>query len=173
MERIDIFDSRGRKTGKTATKTQAHRHGYWHTAAHVWIFCKGKVLLQKRAAVSAINPCKWDISSAGHVSAGEYPKRTALRELHEELGLHLLPERLKKVKVMPGQIRLGKVINNEFYHVYFCKMMLPKKLVLQKEEVSAVKLFTKKELRTALQKNPKAFVEHGDYWQFILSQHWS
>lgn len=50
------------------------------------------VLLQKRSAVKDSNAGCYDISSAGHVAAGDEYLTTAVRELKEELGLR---QRLK------------------------------------------------------------------------------
>ena len=45
-------------------------------------------------------PGCYDISSAGHISAGDEPLETALRELEEELGIKAEPEQLKKYVCM-------------------------------------------------------------------------
>ena len=45
------------------------------------------LLLQNEAKKKDSFPGCYDISSAGHISAGDEPLETALRELEEELGI--------------------------------------------------------------------------------------
>ena len=49
---------------------------------------KIQVLLQKRSINKEAFPNCYDISSAGHVPAGEDFETSAIRELNEELGIH-------------------------------------------------------------------------------------
>ncbi|KAG5537379.1 hypothetical protein RHGRI_024721 [Rhododendron griersonianum] len=50
-----------------------HRDGDYHRAVHVWIFSEStqELLLQRRADCKDSWPRLWDISSAGHISAGD------------------------------------------------------------------------------------------------------
>ncbi len=91
-ERLDIVDEDGEPTGETVDREIAHRDGIRHRTSHVWLVRKGptdalEVLLQKRAADKDAFPGRWDISSAGHIPAGDDWKTSALRELKEELGV--------------------------------------------------------------------------------------
>jgi isopentenyl-diphosphate Delta-isomerase len=140
-ERLDILDESGKKIGISKTKKEAHLLGLWHQAAHVWIYnSKGEVLLQKRSMDKDSHPGLWDVSAAGHVSAGESPKKAALRELYEEIGIKAKSKDLKKIFVRKKSISYPKLnwYNNEFDYVYLFKLnKLPTKL--QKEEVEAIK----------------------------------
>ena len=57
----------------------------------MWIVRKSdegaEVLLQKRAMNKDSFPGRYDTSSAGHIQAGDEPEESAIRELHEELGI--------------------------------------------------------------------------------------
>src|SRR3989344_2157422 len=53
----------------------------------------------------------WDISAAGHVSAGEDDITSALREAKEELGIDLSPDKLEKI----GETKIQAVLNNGTY----------------------------------------------------------
>ncbi|WP_299063113.1 NUDIX domain-containing protein [uncultured Polaribacter sp.] len=71
-ELIDILTSEGKSTGKTALKSEAHKHGWFHATVHIWLFTADKkILLQKRAMTKKVFPGLWDISVAGHIGAGE------------------------------------------------------------------------------------------------------
>jgi len=50
--------------------------------------------LQLRAKNKKLFPNKWDVSVGGHISAGEEPLTTAVRETKEELGLEISREDL-------------------------------------------------------------------------------
>src|ERR1700751_5688982 len=96
MELIDILDAEGNKTGRVKLKSEVHRDGDWHRAAHVWLLrSSNQVLLQRRSRSKENNPGKWDVSVAGHLSAGEASVQAALRETKEEIGLILREDDLQ------------------------------------------------------------------------------
>ena len=85
-EYFDILDENGNKTGKTKLRSEVHRDGDWHKAVHIWIINdNGNILLQRRCATKDSNPNMLDISSAGHLTAGDDSLSGAIRELKEEL----------------------------------------------------------------------------------------
>lgn len=148
QEDLDILDSKGNKTGKVRLKSDAHKLGLWHTGVHIWVYnSKGEVLLQKRSMEKENFPGYWDISAAGHVSAGEKPIDAALRELHEELGVRASSKDLKKVFVVKETSDYtANYHNREFAVVYIIKLdVSPNKLKLQKEEVVAVEFLSLKQ----------------------------
>ena len=55
--------------------------------------------MQKRSAIKDSHPGCYDISSAGHIGAGDDPLSSALRELQEELGISASPEQLQEFGV--------------------------------------------------------------------------
>jgi len=91
MEILDIVDEDGVPTGKTVEREKAHTLGIRHRTSHVWLYrkCGGKtqLLLQKRCRSKDSFPGCYDISSAGHIPAGDGFTESALRELYEELGV--------------------------------------------------------------------------------------
>src|SRR5687768_17055127 len=89
-ELIDVLTEAGARTGRCKPKADIHRDGEWHRAAHLWIVTTDRrVLLQKRARAKENWPGFWDVSVAGHVSAGENAIDAAIREAREEIGLDL------------------------------------------------------------------------------------
>ena len=99
MEYLDIRNEDGSLTGRVKERSLAHRDGDLHGTAHVWLVrknCLGRweVLLQKRSADKDSFPGVYDVSSAGHLPAGEDFRKSAVRELKEELGISAGPEQL-------------------------------------------------------------------------------
>ena len=98
MEWLDIVDETGNITGQTIEREAAHRQGIRHRTSHVWVLRnnsgKTQVLLQKRSASKDSFPGCYDISSAGHIPAGDEFLGSALRELKEEIGIDAAPEEL-------------------------------------------------------------------------------
>lgn len=90
-EYLDIIDENGIPTGEVVDRKIAHAKGIRHRSAHLWLIRKKdgviQVLLQKRSSTKESFPNCYDISSAGHVPAGEDFRTTAIRELKEELGI--------------------------------------------------------------------------------------
>ena len=72
MEIFDVLNEYGEFTGKTATREECHKKGYWHRAVYAFIIDdKGNVLLQKRSASKKLWPNLWDVTVGGHVDSGE------------------------------------------------------------------------------------------------------
>ena len=124
MEYLDVLDEKGRRTGKSKPKPDVHRDGDWHRSVHIWfINSKGEILLQKRGKAMEAFPGYWDISAAGHVSAGQTPEEAAWREVKEEIGINLSENELNFL----GEIIQREVLNNntyisnEFANVYLVK----------------------------------------------------
>ena len=101
MEMFDIIDENGTPTGLIKERGVVHREGALHATSHIWIARENDksgydILLQKRSACKDSHPGCYDISSAGHIGAGDTPLNSGLRELQEELGIHAKPEHLKE-----------------------------------------------------------------------------
>ena len=130
--------------GPIKTKAEVHRDGDWHVAAHVWIATPdGRVLLQKRSTEKENWPGYWDVSAAGHLSAGETPVEAAVRETFEELGLRIAPGELRRLGVTRGQsvLRDGTYIDNEEHEIFLVEREVdPSALTLQAGEVDEVML---------------------------------
>ncbi|GJY65631.1 transport protein Sec24-like protein [Tanacetum coccineum] len=75
-----------------------HRAGDYHRAVHMWIFAEStqQLLLQKRVDCEDSWPEFWDISSAGHVSAGDTSLITARIMVAPSSGSNSLKEYLKR-----------------------------------------------------------------------------
>ncbi|MFC4098648.1 NUDIX hydrolase [Paenibacillus xanthanilyticus] len=89
-ERFDIYDEAGDWIG-TAARSDVHKHGYWHHSIHCWLARTDKQgrklgLFQLRHPGKDTFPLHYDITAAGHLSAGETYEE-ASREIEEELGV--------------------------------------------------------------------------------------
>ena len=168
MEYLDIYDNDGKPLGLKKTKKEAHNEGLWHKAAHVWIVnSKSEVLIQRRSPKVDNHPNQWDISAAGHISAGEDDITSALREVEEEIGLKLTPENLILIGIVKQQSARKGYINNEINPVYVLKMDLnPNEIKKQEDEVAEVKFIPRKELQRFIESKDPSFVPHPE--EFVL-----
>lgn len=142
MELIDVLDGDGHPTGIIKPKPDVHRDGDWHRCAHVWIIASdGRLLLQKRASVKENWPDLWDISVAGHISAGESPAESAVRETFEELGLVIAPEELVHIGTLRYSVQLrADYTENEFHEVHILRRDVDlASLTLDASEVAEVR----------------------------------
>lgn len=150
MELLDVLTGDGVRTGRTKAKADVHRDGDWHLASHVWLVTPdGRVLLQRRASKKENWPDLWDISVAGHVSAGETPIDAAIREAREELGLSLVASDLHHLGTLRWHALLngGAYIENEFHEVFVTTREVDlARLVLDPAEVADVVLVRPEEI---------------------------
>ncbi len=95
MERIDIYDRFGNRTGKIIDKGVPLGPDEYYAQCHV-VLChsSGQFLLQRCAMTKKYSPGAWDITGGG-VNAGENAREASLREVYEELGLRIPPEKLR------------------------------------------------------------------------------
>lgn len=126
LELFDVLSEDFKETGLVRERSIVHELGSWHRTAHVWVVRKKEkgfeVLLQKRSSNKDSFPGCYDISSAGHIHAGEDYLESAIRELEEELGIVAEPEELIFIGVHKGMSDTefyGKpFLNHEYSHVY-------------------------------------------------------
>ena len=97
-EMLDLVNEQGDSIGRAVPRSEAHRLGLRHRTSHVWLVRRKngvlEVLLQKRSDEKDSFPGCYDISSAGHIPAGQGFVDSALRELKEELGVTAQPQDL-------------------------------------------------------------------------------
>lgn len=176
-EYLDVITKTGEKTGISKPRGDVHKDGDYHRAVHVWIFSEStqELLLQRRADCKDSWPGLWDISSAGHISAGDSSLITARRELHEELGVVLPKDAFELIFIFLQEcvINEGKYINNEFNDVYLVTTSAPIPLdafTLQETEVSAVKYIYWEEYKRLLANEDINYVPYdvtGEYGQLF------
>ncbi|TYJ50189.1 hypothetical protein E1A91_A01G188900v1 [Gossypium mustelinum] len=102
VEYLDVLTKIGKKIGKkiggSKPRGDVHRDGDYHKAVHVWIFTEStqELLLQKRADCKDSWPGLWDISSAGHISAGDSSLITAQYKENNEARSLILQKHLRR-----------------------------------------------------------------------------
>jgi len=154
----------GHPTGTRKPKNEIHRDGDWHRAAHIWIIAPdGRFLLQRRSLRKENNPGLWDVSAAGHLSAGESASEAAVRETFEELGLQLDARDLEFITTLRQSSTLNNntYFDNEFHEIFIVRRDVDvESLSLDQEEVAEVKWVS--ELRP-----DGTFVPHGEEYDLV------
>lgn len=156
MEQIDIIDENGNPTGKIATRDEVHSKGLWHKIIVVAVIDEeGHILMQQRAKTVETNKLKWDVTSAGHIQAGQTSKEAAIREISEEVGLKVKEEDLKYVLTYKNKKHLGEYLDNQFYDCYIVrqKNINITKIKIQESEVEQIKICNLKEVEEMLKNN--------------------
>ena len=172
MESIDILNKDGNKTGSTKSKPSIHKDGDWHKAVHIWILnSRSELLIQRRSSTKENYPNLWDISVAGHVSAGEDSTSSALREIEEEIGVRLNKEHLQHLFTTIEQVVLneGAYIDNEIHDVYLVRTDLDiSDITIQEEEVAEVKFINFQELKKKVLDGDNDFVPHQEEYKKLF-----
>jgi isopentenyldiphosphate isomerase len=122
-ELLEVFDARGRPTGRARPRGAVHHDGDWHQAFHCWVLRTGttsgrEIVLQQRSLHKDTFPSHWDATAAGHWRFGETPEQAA-REIAEELGIQVPFSELRYV----GRERAARqftngLIDREHHQVY-------------------------------------------------------
>jgi isopentenyldiphosphate isomerase len=126
-ELLEVFDARGRPTGRASSRAAVHLTGDWHLAFHCWIVRRRglEVVLQRRALVKDTFAGRWDAAAAGHWRFGERPEQAA-REIAEELGLEIAFSELVYRGRERASLRFPNGLTDREHHdVYVLECDLP------------------------------------------------
>lgn len=145
MEKHELVDKNGNKTGKVLTHIEARNlnnvpNDYYISVVGVVIINgNNELLLQKRSRFKRNNPNKWGICG-GKVDFGETPLDAGIRETSEEIGIRLNKEEMKFLSTDTN----GKL----HFTVYYVRKNIDiNECKLQEEEVDEVKYFKVEELQ--------------------------
>ena len=172
FELLEIYTSKGKKTGKKESKSEIHRKGLFHATVHVWIFTKkGKILIQKRSKKKELNPGVWDVSVAGHIKFNENIKKAAKRETLEEIGVNINTKDLLKIGVYKSINIHPTAIDREFFHTY--KLKIDENnidLDYKNNEIDDLKFVSIEEMENLIKKeNNKIFIgKNRKYYSDVL-----
>lgn len=166
-EWIDIRNEDGSLSGRKKERSRIHEDGDLHATSHIWIV-RGNaeegfdVLLQRRSLNKDAYPGCYDISSAGHIPAGDDFVPSALREMEEELGIRAQASDLEFAGTI--QYEFKKIFHGKWFHnrelagIFVCrKPVEAEKLTLQKEEVESVRWMTLDEIFTRVRDHDPGF----------------
>lgn len=159
------------------TKDEAAK-GKLHAASHLWLWRKARggieILLQRRAADKRTWPGYYDISTAGHIDFGETPLAACLRELKEELGISLAPNRVRLLFVYRQNIvaENSGIVENEFQFVYGFEVTSDLKTDFEDSEVELVKWVTLAEFEALVsgQSTDKLVPQGRPYFSNLTSE---
>lgn len=111
-----------------ATRKSLRKLNLISKASHIFVFnTKKELFLQRRASTKDLYPNLIAPSASGHVDINENPKKAAVRELEEELGIKEKPLFLGKMKCFTPQLK-------EFLEVFI--LITDAKININKEEIS-------------------------------------
>ena len=167
-EYLDILDENGNKTGKIKLRNEVHRDGDWHKAVHIWIINNnGDILLQRRCASKDSHPNMLDISSAGHLQAGDDSLTGAVREIKEELNLDISPNELQFITTLKR--KSNKSINNEFDDLYILRTNKKiEEMQFQKEEISEIFFVPYKKFKDMVNNKQPDLLRKDDEFEILL-----
>ena len=141
MEMFDELDENGRYVGRTISRDMAHKIGAWHRAVLIFLVNdKNQILMQKRSMNKKQWPGCWDGTGGGHVDAGEIGIFSVVRELGEELGVHVNHNEVNYIGGYRSNNKNEKIHNahfNEFYVAH--KNVNVSDIKIQEDEVEEVK----------------------------------
>ncbi|MBO4688551.1 MAG: NUDIX domain-containing protein [Clostridiales bacterium] len=146
-EKWDVYDIHRVKTGDVVVRGTKPAQGQFRMVVHICIFnSKGQMLIQQRVKDKDDWADLWDVSVGGCSRSGETSQDAAHREVSEELGLDIDFE-----GVVP---RFTINWEHGFDDYYVLKQDLdPATLILQPEEVQAVKWATRDEILDLIRKD--------------------
>lgn len=175
MELIDVLNEDGVFTGEVLPRDEIHKRGLWHRAIVVAIINeKNQILLQQRSEKKEKNAGMWDISVAGHISAGQDALSAAAREINEEVSVLLgYRTEIKDFRYMycyrkEQQFR-EDFIERQFYDFFILRTsgLDDKTLYFQTEEVQAVKFVDLTEIQKMMENHE--IVERTEVYQVLTN----
>jgi isopentenyldiphosphate isomerase len=156
-----------------------HRDGDWHRSVHVWLLDEhDRLLLQQRSIHKDTNPGCWDVSCAGHITAGDETLESAQRELDEEIGLRASLRALEEAWLctVPSQdagstAKHGDFVCREFQEVFLLRVPSSTidELTLGEGEVAAVRFLPSADVLRAWTERDMGFVRRAPHYQRIIA----
>jgi len=153
---FDVVNERDEVVG-ARPRSEVHARGLLHRAVHILVFnSRGEIFLQKRSMKKDRQPGVWDSSCSGHVDSGETYHQAALRELGEELGLHLpAAQRASPPLEQLFKIDACEETDAEFVWVYRCQNEGP--FQLHPDEIERGGWFAPKKVSSWAAEKPQEF----------------
>lgn len=150
-EVFDVVNERNEVTGQL-TRGEVHARGLLHRAVHIFVINKrGHIYLQQRSHLKDVSPLKWDSSAAGHLDAGEGYASAAVRELGEEIGIHV------EATELAAEIPAGDNTDHEFVELRLAHHDGPVRCL--PEEIATGDWFKPEDINAWVQARPQDFAK--------------
>ena len=121
MELWDLYTADRQPIGRTMRRGEPRPEGCYNLSVSVWIRnAEGKYLISQRAANKSTYPLWWETVGGG-VLAGETTQQAAVREVLEEVGITVEPDKLRPVFSQTGVVWDG-IYYREIMDVYLYDM---------------------------------------------------
>ena len=125
---------------QTMSREMAHKTGALHQVIHCWVIdpyqSEIQIYLQQRSKNKADFPGLYDLTSTGHIDAGETRVQAVCREVMEEIGLILNPTYLKYLGHVKEEIQIAEFFDREIAHVFVDPIQNP--IFYPGEEVDSI-----------------------------------
>jgi 16S rRNA (adenine1518-N6/adenine1519-N6)-dimethyltransferase len=150
-EVFDVVNERNEVIGQL-TRGEVHARKLLHRAVHIFVINKrGHIYLQQRSHLKDVSPLKWDSSAAGHLDAGEGYESAAVRELGEEIGIHVDSTELA------AQIPAGDNTDHEFVELRLARHEGPVRCL--PEEIACGEWFKPEDITAWVDARPQDFAK--------------
>jgi isopentenyldiphosphate isomerase len=120
-EIVDIYDEDGVHIG-TDERRAVHRNGAWHHCFHCIIVAArpegSELIFQRRGLALDEYPGLIDVSVAGHLVAGETVQQGTRREIAEELGIDVSPDRIEPLGEYSLVVQKSGMFSREWTDVF-------------------------------------------------------
>jgi isopentenyl-diphosphate delta-isomerase len=156
MSQTEILVLVDENDNQIGTDTRENCHlgsGKRHRAFTVFLFHKGKLLLQQRSKQKLLWPGGWDVSFTSHVYPGESYMEAASRKASQELGAKI--GELEDVHSFVYFAPQGTHAENEF-----CRLLVGEfdgKVEPNPQEISAIRWVGVEEAQRDLRANPDSY----------------
>ena len=145
-EYLEIFDAQNQPQNQQLLRREVHQTGHWHRTAQVYVLNQeNELLCNLRHPSKDLFPQLWDVSIGGHLEPGESYETCALRELGEELGIAVNPEKLTYLATVKvdGADKIARLIDREHVGVFLYQTDLSlAEFNFQQEEITELKYLT-------------------------------
>lgn len=150
-EMFDVVNERNEVIGQL-TRGEVHQRKLLHRAVHIFVINKrGQIYLQQRSHLKDVSPLKWDSSAAGHLDAGEDYATAAVRELGEEIGIHV------DATELAAQIPAGDNTDHEFVELRLARHDGPVRCL--PEEIATGEWFKPEDVTAWVEARPQDFAK--------------